>query len=491
VSASPRDGRLIVLLAAAHLTLWCVAHEPALRRGWWFLDDYTLNRPLSRGNVAHHLGQGRPGQLAWMLTFYADAGATGDRPAVNVALRVVQGLLHSVAGALIAVVLHRAAERRAVLAAGLPFVLWPMSGEMTLWRAAGEYPLAAALSALGLRLLQGADAWGRRGLAAASLVALAVLTHQLAAGAALVGFGLLVALEATRRVGAEPRRFVRQGTLLLSAYLVGGLASLAIARFNPYGEGSRAVIATSAGDKLAFLGEANRRFFLDPTFSPAWLAALQAALPALGLVAVAWRSRTRPWPAARRLAALTGLLSPCVTPYAAQLAVESNYVSWRIFYLAPWLLGGGFALAMAAPEAPRGLRAAAALALTGVTLSYLPIARGASAVYPRLYAADVALLESIEARGRREAVRRVYVDETWPTTMDPFRLEAGWGGPKLSVMLSGGWAGLLARSPWLVPVVDDDQGSIACRRRCAAETRSGAFRVLTVPEGPTLCVCPP
>jgi hypothetical protein len=483
----PGSARGLATLTGLHLVLWFAAHAPALGPRWWFLDDYTLADVLSRGNVGHHLGQGRPGQLLWMLTFFVDA--VDGRGAASIAIRLLQGLLHSAAAALVALVLFRTSRRPATLACGLPFVLWPMSGETTLWRAAGEYPLAAALAAWGCLLLCKATPGAGR-LGPAALVTAAVLTHQLAAGSGLVAFGLVVALAACGVVPMDRGRLTRQLGLLIGAYLAGGLASLSIARLTPFGDDSRLAFPTDAEAKLAFLGRAIGMFLTSPVFYPPALVALQLVLIALALAAIAWPSRTWPW--RRRWLALAGLASAAVTPYAAQLAVADSQIAWRSFYLSPWLLGGAFALADTAPAAPPWLRRAAAGVLGAVVLGYLPIAWAASSVYPRLYRADQGLLREIEARSRHEQIPRVHVDvETPPLTMDPFGLDPRWGGAKLSVFLSEASRGLLSRSPGLVPVVADDAGSLACRERCRAEPRSASFRLFAVPVGPTLCVCPP
>ena len=487
-----RTPRLVAGLTAVFLAAWAAAHAPALGGAWWFFDDYSVADVLSRGNVAHHLGQGRPGQLVWMLTFFLDRPPGGA--AANVALRFLQGLLHAATGALVAALWYRQTRRRGTLLAGLPFVLWPYAGETVLWRAAGEYPMAALLAACGAWIIRGRARPGwPADAAAAGLVAAAMLTHQLAACVGLAAWAVAVALTSMGS-GPLPGRALRREALALAAgYAAGGLAGYALAWLTASHDMERLVPATDPGAKLSFLTQANRTFFLEAAFYPPWLALAQLGLVAAGVLALLGSSR-EPWPARRRGLALIGLASLLVTPYAAHLAVADDQVSWRVFYGAPLVFGAAWTLADAAPSSPRVLRVAAGLLYAAVLAAWLPLAWASARVYPALFEADRALLRRIEARAREERLPTVVVDtQTLPSTMNPHGLDVRWGGPKPSAFLAE-WAAPPFIERFSSLECSKDRGlQEACIAFCAprAAARPGDFTVHRLEAGPALCVCPP
>ncbi len=487
MTSSPR--RLVLFVAAGFFVLWALANAPALRQAWWFFDDYSVGDVLSAGNVEHHLEQGRPGQLVWMFTFLMDAG--GQRTAANVALRLVQGLLHCLAGAFAAVLLWCVTRQRLTLLAPLPFVLWPYAGEVVLWRAAGEYPLAALLAVAG--------AWKARtserlpgGLAAAALLAAGVLTHQLAAGAGLVVWCLVVGVMAVVDQPLPWRRLGREALLLANGYVMGGAASVAIAWLLSGGDPGRLRPVSSAADKLHFLAEANATFLTSPIFYPRWLAACAvgaAALPFVVLAVAAALGRLR---RGRAVLAAAALATAFVTPYAAQLAVADNQLSWRVLYLAPFVFAGGWAI-LDGLAAKAAARAAAAAVYAAVVAAFVPLSWNASGVYVRLYEADRAALRDIEAKAAALGVRRVFVvtSEAAPRDMNPHGLDYRWGGLKMSALLVEWSAPYFVRWFSSLEPVDDDAVGGACTASCSIPNEAPGFHVHRIARGPTLCVCPP
>jgi hypothetical protein len=461
-----------------------------LRQAWWFFDDYSVSDVLSAGNVEHHLEQGRPGQLVWMLTFLLDAG--GQRAAANVALRLLQGLLHCLAGAFAAVLLWRETRQRLTLLAPLPFVLWPYAGEVVLWRAAGEYPLAALLAVAGAWKARTSERLLPGGLAAVALVAAGVLTHQLAAGAGLVVWCLVVGVMAVVDQPLAWRRLGREALLLANGYVMGGAASVAIAWLLSGGDPGRLRPVSSAADKLRFLAEANATFLTSPIFYPRWVAALAlvaAALPFVALAVAAALGRLR---RGRAVLAAAALATAFVAPYAAQLAVADNQLSWRVLYLAPFVFAGGWAI-LDGLAAKAAARVGAAAVYAAVVAAFVPLSWNASGVYVRLYEADRAALRDIEAKAAALGLRRVFVvtSEVAPRDMNPHGLDFRWGGLKISALLVEWSAPYFVRWYSSLEPANDDAVGEACVASCATPGEARGFRVYRIERGPTLCVCPP
>jgi hypothetical protein len=201
-----------------YFIVWCLANAPGLRQGWWFLDDYAVSGVLDRLIIKHHLAQGRPGQLLWMTTFWLDAGG---QTRWNVALRMVQGMIHATAAALAALLLWRQTGRPATLLAGVPFLTWPFATDVVLWRAAGQYPVAALISLSGVWVLAGG-----RLVTGALLIVAALLTHQVAACAGLVVWCVVACLRLAKGQGAPARR---EATALAASYAAGAGLSLWVA----------------------------------------------------------------------------------------------------------------------------------------------------------------------------------------------------------------------------------------------------------------------
>jgi hypothetical protein len=473
------------LLFLTYFLAWAAANAPALRQAWWFADDFGQENVFTDTSFAHHLEQGRPGQLLWMLTLRLDAG---EGRVANVALRLLQGGLHVLTAALIADLLRRRTRRRATLLAGLPFLLWPYNGEAVLWRSAGTYPVAALLSIVALQLLRRAR---RPAVVAPGVVALlvaAMLTQQLAALAAGVVWCFLAGLDL--QLGAR-RRLRTEALTLLNGYLWGAAASYSVACWAwPLPGLGRIEPVFDPWGKLGFLWQATATFFAQELFYPRWLAVLQVAFLAL-LVAVPFVA-SGPRDRRQRVLLVLSVATAFVTPYAAELPVIGSHVSWRALYLAPLVFAGAWtALDVGLPQRA-GLRRLGAAMLVVMAVAYGGLARAAAQSFVTLYEADRGMVRDLEAQARAECAHSVYVaSDLGFASMNPYEIDFRWGGGKLSALLTDMTSvDFLRRFSWLHPS-EDPPVEEACLAVCPRVADASHFTVVGLARPKALCLCPP
>ncbi len=477
-------ARPAAIVVASYALAWSVACWPALRTAWWATDDYGQDEVSTAASVAHHLGQGRPGQLAWMATLLLDHRG---RSLPNLALRAAQGALHVLAAALAAGLLWRETSRAATLVAGLPFLLWPFGTEAVLWRSAGTYPVAACASLAAAWLVRGAvDERGRRWLAAGLVVA-AVLTVQLAAFAGAVVW-LLAASIACATGAADKTRRRREALWLGSAYVVGAGASWLIAEWAAHGVAERLRVVRDVPGKVAFVRDAVGFFLTEPSLYPRWLIVVQA-LSVASLVLVPLLGRRAP----RRslLLAALGVGAALVTPYAALLPVAESHLSWRALYLAPLFFGGAFALAEWALAGR-----VAGLAVSGLflllVLGDLRLSRVVAAAYPAVFQADRRVLAGADAKARAEGVARLAVWSPEGLSVgsgNPHHIPYAWGAASSSALLQS-WTAphFVAWFSSLEPVPDGEARAACGTHEAPTET---AFSMEARRAQGLLCLWPP
>lgn len=474
---APRLRRVFV----GFFLLWCLASFPALRHAWWYLDDYCQD--FSQDGVAHNLGLGRPGQFLMVASFALEDH--GRNPAANVLLRLAQGGLHALAGVLLGAVLYDRTRRRATLLAALPFLLSPFSGEAVLWRSASPYPLSAVLALAGLRLLH-----RRRGLAS-GLVMAAMLTQPLGAFAAAAAWCLAAAVELLDRGRAAWPALRAEAIALAIAYGAGGAAALALGATQGPPWRSRLDVALDAGARLRLLVDANA-LFLTRSFLSQWrgIDTLHTFFPLLGL-APAVAAALRRAPSARAAGAALFLLWALVVPYAAILPVGERDLPIRLYYLAPLLHCGAWALADHAWRGVGWLRGLAAGLLLALSCAYAVVDWAIAPVYQDVYDADLRLLRDLERQARATRAESLFVcaqDQT--ANPNPHGIDFRGGPDRLSAFLTKWSAEGILEWHGALPVTRDEDLRIGCCVHCDW-TRSPSFRVMRLEEGPVLCGCAP
>src|SRR4029079_3896842 len=123
------------------------------------------------------------------------------------------------------------------------------------------------------------------------------------------------------------RRFIREGIILFSAYLIGTAATYLISFSLPSGYG-RAQFTHDLIGKIPYLEQLNQQFLTWPGYYPLWLAAAHLLLLLMLLLVLvrAWPGgvHTRP----RAIVAVACILTAIATPYLTILLVAENAPSW-------------------------------------------------------------------------------------------------------------------------------------------------------------------
>jgi membrane protein implicated in regulation of membrane protease activity len=419
-----------------------------------------------------------------MSTFALDG--RGDHVWSNIGARLAQGLIHSAAAALAALLLTEGSELRYPALAGLPFLLWPHNGEAVLWRSAGTYPLAALLSLLGVHRIRRAGAGAALG---AFLLVVAMLTVQLAAFAGFVVFFLLVGLRPGDRRSSR-----REVTVLLSAYALGAAASYLVARF--HGGMQRVQLETGAAQRGRFLLRTAGRFLASAELYPPLLGTVVVAghvliVGALLLVLVrALRSRDL-----RRAAAPLSVLAALVTPYLPLLPVAHEPPALRELYLAPLALGGAY-VALSAPRVPSLLATACRIALLLVVAGYGRIAWSSSGTYKTTFEGDLGALRQVEQQARLLGLTRVSVchyesPEVPAEGQNPYGIDLQFGGPRLPALAGRVSAESFIRWFSTLSLVEDETVQESCPAACPPGVRHRGFEVRRLDSSDVLYLCPP
>jgi uncharacterized membrane protein len=485
--SAPWSWRVLGRLWLAGFLLWVVATAPAFQGAWWFLDDYSQANYTEEGNIAHHLAQGRPGQLLWMYTFAFDGGG---RESANIVLRLSQGAMHALVASLAILLIGNGAVSPLHIVGALPFLVWPYSAEATLWRSAGTYPLAALLSLLGLALVRAAPTV-RRVMAAGLLVLTATFTCQAAACAAGVLWLLMAGLSVLEPAGADRSRLAREGALLAVFYAVGLGACYGIGIASAGEMPDRIRPTSDLYGELIFLTATVKRFLTGAVLYPEWLAALHTAVVSFVVVSSlqgALRGKRT------TLVAGLGVIGVLLTPYAPLVLVEENVASWRTMYLSPLFFLGTAALVERAAPKPSAWRPLTCAAMVVLCAAYLWLGWIYVGLFPATFHADRRQL----ARFTREAARFDRTDmviadppDDASRSNDPYRLELRWGGPKAGALFLPYAARYFLR--WYSPLVlrDDDPSVLACREACLGAPPVPGGRALALDAPRVLCVCPP
>jgi hypothetical protein len=460
--------------------LWSAANAPALRHAWWHLDDFCQD--FSDIGVAHNLGLGRPGQFLVVASFALED--KGRRPAANIALRLFQGGLHALAATLLAGALYGRTRRRATLLAALPFLLSPFALEPTLWRSGLGYGLSAVLSLCGLRVLA-----TRRVLALALIVA-AMLTQPLAALAGAAAWCLVASLSVLDQGAGPWRRLRAEATALAIAYGVGAAATLVISATQDAPWRARMDLAPDWGERLRILVDVNTLFF-SRSFLSQWGAihSLHAFFPLIALAPVVFC--TLRGHRARTAGAAAVLLSLLVLPYAPILPVAETDLPDRLFYLAPLLHCGAWAVADHAWRNLRPLRMLASGLLLALCLGYACVTWTIGPAYREVYQADLRLLRSLEAEARSTRAESLFVcAQAVTANPNPYGINFRGGPARTSAFLTAWSAEGILEWHSTLPVTKDEELRMDCCVHCDW-TRSPTFHAMRLEEGPVYCGCAP
>ncbi len=485
-----RPGLIFLATLIAFWVAWCAANWPAMKSAWWYMDDFAGAEALY-DSMRQGLSNGRPVSGLWFYTFALDGGK--DRQMANRLLRAGQGALHALAGALAVIVLSRQATPLVAVAGVLPFVLWPFNGEVTLWRAAGHYPLAACLSLLGLFFIQHNRPRLRflsRPLGA-GLIFLAALTNQVGACAALVVSVIGLSSGALRNVGLQLRQSGRDFAWMLPGYLAGALVSFSIARvYGPW----RAHLAMSVRAKEEFLLQLNHNFLLSDLY-PEALKIFQLAMLIVPLALLVGRAVSgRRSSVGGAVIAAGGLTGSVILPYLPAMVVAENWPSWRVMYLAPFAFGAAWLVGERSVRAWPKVRTLLGIALLVILGFYVSVSWENSSEYVLLFEYDLNTLRRLEGFASEVGIQRVFV-VTEPSMVgdgNPYRLRYWYADAHQSALFIR-WSAhpFIRRFSSLAPVDGDPRVRQRAVQQCESAPGRGQFRFYAFDELKVICVCPP
>jgi hypothetical protein len=485
---------ILVLVFITYLLLWSIANWPALRQAWWYCDDFIIGEQISSSAapvlLKHVLGHGRPGEGVWFLTFLLDGSS--DQGIQNRLLRFVQGGLHALVGVLAADLLWRQTRRWTAFLSALPFILWPFNGEATLWRAAGQYPLAALLGLLGVQAIRRSSEQPNLScIIGPSLIVLGVLTNQSAAFAGAVVWVFVVGLIVLGEGQIRMSRVRREAIMLVMGYCIGGVASFLIVWLVGHPQ-----LASNILGKLVYLLHLNRLFITWPEFYPPWLSAAHILLLSMLSLVLVRALREKTWTVRQALLAITFVMTGLVTPYAAIVLVARTWPAWRVMYLAPFLITGAATILAQALATWKVGRTVSLVLVSVILAGYVKMAWINSSEYVKVFKEDLHLLRQLENYAAQEHIQdgAIYVatsPEVQIRKWNPYGLEYVHGDSKIPAFFRS-WSAhpFVRRFSWLRPT-EDTAIRAQCLDRCFLTMDKTGFRFYKLDATNAICVCPP
>jgi hypothetical protein len=250
-------------------------------------------------------------------------------------------------------------------------------------------------------------------------------------------------------------------------------------------------LAPDWGERLRVLADANATF-LSRSFVAQWegVGRLHAFFPLLALLPAAFFA-LRGQPRLRLWGGAALLLLQLVVPYAPLLPVGETYLPDRLFYLAPLLHCGAWAVADHAWREVRSLRLLASGLLVALCLGYAFVTWTIAPVFDEVYQADLRLLRDLEGQARASGAQSLFVCARETTAnANPHAIDFRGGPPRLSAFLTEWSAEGLLEWHATLPVTKDDDLRGDCCVHCDW-TRSPTFHAMRLEEGPVYCACAP
>jgi len=185
------------------------------------------------------------------------------------------------------------------------------------------------------------------------------------------------------------------------------------------------------------------------------------------------------------------LFAELLLPYAPILPVTQSDLPSRLFYLAPLLHCGAWALADQACRETLALRKLTTGLLLALAVGYATVCWTIAPVWNEVYQADLRLLRGLEAEARASKAESLFVcAQDVNANPNPYGIDFRGGPTRLSAYLTE-WAaeGILEWHSTL-PVTRDDELRGDCCVHCDW-TRSSTFHAMRLGEGPVYCGCAP
>jgi hypothetical protein len=320
-----------------------------------------------------------------------------------------------------------------------------------------------------------------------------MLINQSAAFSGLVVWLLTFSLISLKKTSSLKKQLGSEAIFVLTGYLMGGLLSYIIARLNPLPYERIALTADYLG-KLSYLVKLNYLFIVWPGYYPNWLVGLHITV-LLGSVAfVVGRAPQMGWSFQQALLSVFFLMTAFVAPYIAVLLVSENWPTWRVMYLAPFLMAGTWNLLDQAISINKvGLFDSVGL-LSLILVGYIGIAQVNASEYVKVFEADLHMLRQMENYVIQQHIvgAQVFV-AIWPDFdrgSNPYGVKYMFGFSKLSAFLVN-WSNysFIRRFSWLKPT-EDTAVKKECLTQCELTKEGKVFQFFKLQNSGALCVCP-
>jgi hypothetical protein len=489
---------LFVFVFISYLSLWSFANWPALKEAWWSTDDFSYIEELRSPTIKSYpgLSNGRPISSLWFATFLLEYD--DNREIYNIALRVIQGLIHCLATLFAAVMLWKQIKNWGAFISVLPFLLWPFNGDAVLWRSAGYYPIAALFGLAGLFVLWKSKEKEFLKLSiGAILIIIATLTNQITALSGLIVWFIISSLRILKCKSSisSKRKLIFSTIYLIILYLIGGLLSYFIANyFNP---DTRAKFTKNYIEKISYLLNLNDTFIFSPLYYPLWLIGLLTLLFVIYGIVIFKRAIKKELSAKDFLVYFLLPILLLITPYAPLLLVSENLSSPRIMYLSAFLITGIWIVLKQDLGKHYWSNILLYSILTLIIIGYIKIARISSSDYVKMFHYDLLVLEKIEEFAMQEKVddQKVFV-ATFPDFIrewNPYKITYIQGDSKLSAFLKSWSAHPFIRLYSSLKTTENENVKDACLSYCENTKNGKNFQLFKIRNGRNsniICLCP-
>ena len=173
------------------------------------------------------------------------------------------------------------------------------------------------------------------------------------------------------------------------------------------------------------------------------------------------------------------------------VSVAETHLADRLFYLAPLLHCGAWAVADHACRDVRWLRALAAGLLLALSVGYACVTWTIAPVFPEVYQADMRLLRDLETEARSTGAGSLFVcAQAVTANPNPHGIDFRGGPARLSAFLTRWSAEGVLEWRGTLPVTRDNDLRSDCCVHCDW-THSPSFHAMRLEEGPVYCGCAP
>lgn len=487
--------RLLAFSFVAYFSIWFLANWPAVSQPWFFLDDFNYGLRSSFLDLFDSgLILGRPIFGLWLGAFLIDQDP--HQMYLNVIIRLIQGVFHCLATSFAAVLIWNQARHWTAFLFVLSFLLWPFNGEAVLWRSAGQYPIGALLGVLGVYLINYDDEFVSISNIFGCIILIAgMLTNQLSATSGLTVWTFMLFLNVVKpRKDAFGPKVIYKTFLIAFGYVIGGLLSYAIAyKYNVY-TNYRAGFTTEVTNKILYLIKLSYMSILSAYYPPWLLSIIILSLTATTFaIAVKVLRDLRSVKEIFILVVLSSFL--IVSPFFSLLIVSEINYSWRVMYLAPFIMTYSFIILGQILVHNRLLILILVLVFCVIQIGFIRISWSNSSEYVELFKNDIRILKNIEDDFIKENYQGksivIITSEDYFRTKNPYDLHYMQADSKVTAFDRHWVADSFVRRFSTLEPNNSEEARIECISNCKSMIDGKSFELFKMKDNNAICLCPP